>query len=599
MVHVFTRKLITALAFAVLSSYALAQTFSWPETYAATAKQGGTIQEVTVGDMTTFNPLLPTSAAEIALLGMITGPRLVYRDWLGTRTFKNDVGDYNLLWADLVEEVRREQEFVITVKRGWKWSDGTEMTVDDIITTARIVADLEVGANSRICSVTAEEEPIRYEKIDTYTMRVVFPKPQVNAIDMICFTLPSHIFGPAYAQGGAAGVQALWGIDATLNDIVSGGPYLLSEFLPGERVAFRKNPFYGEFVEAADGSPLPGPDEWVVTITEDRNAQLARCATGQCSFYYPATLDEVAAMQGALDSGSIEGTLLAELGPNTTTDYLFYNFNNTTICKAQLFRSTAFRQAINFLIDRQALIDAALGGLGFAGYDYQSAAAAPFDAPFLRARPFEFDPERGVQLLNALGFTELAEDGVLMNPDTGCRVDFDIQWNAGNTRRAQEVEIIRQTAIDYGVKINPKEVPSEWWNNAWRGTQLPRAFDFDAQIGALVGGDVDNPSGINVFPVAANLNGWNKSRADAQPWEILLERLSNQMNQELDLEARVEIYNERALLLRQHLPLTPLVSLPFNFYFNMGNVYPLDKMDAKSIEGPYYPGADRALLTTP
>ncbi len=600
MYQLFSSKFIFALVVVGIAGYGFAQPFVWPSNYAPTAQQGGTIREVSIGDFSTFNIVLSETSSETSVLNMITGPSLVYRDWLGTRTFKSETGEYNLLWASKIEEVRDEQEFIVTLKQGWKWSDGVEMTADDLVTTARIVADPDVLANSRPCAVTAEEEPIIYEKLNTYIVRIVYPKPEVNAIANTCYTMPAHIFGAAYDQGGAEAVKALWGIDTPLEQIVSGGPYLLSEYSPGQRLVLKKNPAFGQAVQAADGSSLPGPDEWIVTIVEDRNAQLALCSTGQCSFYYPTSLDEVSAMVEVVENGVVAGVILPEIGPAATTDHLFYNFNNTDICKSEMFSNTSFRQAINTMIDRQALIDAALGGLGFPGYDYQSQAAVPFDAPQLRNVPFEFDPERGVALLKSIGFTELGADGVLLNSDTGCRVEFDIQWNAGNTRRSQEVQIIAQTAAEYGVKINPKEVTMEVWNDAWRGTSLPRAHDFDAQIGALLGADIDNPAGINIFPIAANLNGWNKSKADAQPWEILIDRLSNQMNQELDLETRIAIYNERAQLMRDYLPLTPLVSLTFSFYHqNLGNVYPEDKLDANSIAAPYSPGTFRQLLTAP
>jgi peptide/nickel transport system substrate-binding protein len=360
-----------------------------------------------------------------------------------------------------------------------------------------------------------------------------------------------------------------------------------------------KNPTYTEFNQAFDGSPLPGPDTWTITIVEDQNAELALCSTGQCSVYYPDTLDEVAAMQEAVTSGTIPGTFLPEIGPGSLTDYLFFNFNNTNPCKSEMFRNTSFRQAINSMIDRQALIDAALGGLGVPGYDYLNEASAPFDAPALRDQPFEFSPERGVELLNSIGFTELDGDGVLTNPDTGCRVEFDIQYNAGNNRRAQEALVMSQTAIEYGVKINPKEVTVEVWGDSWGGTALPRAHDFDAQIGALVGGDIDNPAGENVFRLASNLNGWNKSKADAQPWEILMDRLTVEMGETLDLEERIAVFEERANLMREQLPLIPLISPSFHFYHNMGNVWPEDKLDSTSIQAPYRPGGSRGELTAP
>ena len=590
------KRFLLSLVLIAFASAALAQQFQWPENYAPTVTPGGAIDETTIGDFTTLNPILSSSATETVVLGMTLPPGLIYRDWIDSRTFQNEAGEYNLAWAESIEEVQPDLEFIVKVKEGWTWSDGTEMTADDIIAARTIIGDPDVESNSFACSVV-DEDPITYEKIDTYTVRIVHPTPRVNALANYCGEIPAHIYMPVYEAEGADGIKALWGVDTDVSELVSGGPYIISEFRPGERVVLEKNPAYGEAVQAADGSPLPGPDTWTVTITEDANAQLALCSTGQCSFYYPGTLDEVRAIQQAVQGGSIQGEFFPEIGPGSATDYLFYNFNNTDQCKADMFQNEAFRQAINFMIDRQALIDGAVGGLGVAGYDYQTAASAPFDAAFLD--PFEFNPEEGVALLNSIGFSETDSDGVLTNPETGCRVEFDVQYNDGNERRAQIGLILAQTAAEYGVAINPRAVSVEVWGESWDGTEMPRAHDFDAQIGALVGGDVDNPSGLNVFRVASNLNGWNKDAENTQAWELLMDRLTVQMNETLDLDERIAIYDERAELMREFLPLTPLITPSFHYYENMGNIWPIESLDASSIQSPYRPGNYRPNLMAP
>jgi hypothetical protein len=70
------------------------------------------------------------------------------------------------------------------------------------------------------------------------------------------------------------------------------------------------------------------------------------------------------------------------------------------------------------------------------------------------------------------------------------------------------------------------------------------------------------------------------------------------MNETLDLDARVALYDKRAQLMREQLPFTPLIARSFHFYHNLANVYPLEKMDSKSIESPYNPGGPREVLTT-
>ena len=435
------RRTLLTLALCSIGAFAFAQPFQWPEAYAPEAPQGGAIEETVFGDFLTLNPVLSSSATETAILNMIAGPDLAYRDWLGTRSFRDEEGNFNLLFASNIEEVREEQEFIITLREGWTWSDGTEITADDFMAARTIKGDPDVQSNDYSATEVGEDGRVEYEKLGTYQFRVTMPEPQVNAIGFnvgIIGAVPAHIYMPIYEESGAEGIRALWGVDTPVDQVVSGGPYVISEFSPGERIVLEKNPSYGEDVMAANGDPLPGPERWTITFTQDRNAQLALVTTGQASFYWPSTLDEVRAVQQAVQNGSINGDLFANIGPDGLVDFITYNFNTTNECKSTLFNSPDFRQAISIMINRDALVDAALGGLGFPAKDYQSAAAAPFDASNLD--PFEFNPERGVEILNSLGYTEEGPDGVLRNPDTGCRVSFDLQFNSGNDRRAQEAQ---------------------------------------------------------------------------------------------------------------------------------------------------------------
>ncbi len=81
-----------------------------------------------------------------------------------------------------------------------------------------------------------------------------------------------------------------------------------------------------------------------------------------------------------------------------------------------------------------------------------------------------------------------------------------------------------------------------------------------------------------------------------QPWEISMDRLSRRMDRTLDLEERVAVYNERAELMREYLPVTPLIQQAFSFYTNLGNTWPEEALDANSLESPYTPGNYRENL---
>lgn len=589
---------LTIVCFMLLAN---GQPFTWPAEYAATSKQGGTIQVSYFGDVSTFSPLFISSSQEVGLIGnFIRGPEIIYRDWLGSRSFKTD-GEWNMFWAKNIEEIALEQEYVVTLREGWQWSDGDAMDVDDVIAAYTLMGDEKVESDHFQCAHVGDK-PISVVKLSQYQYRITLPRPVVNALSLkSCAPIPAHIFMPVYEASGAEGVKALWNVSADVTEIISGGPYVITEFNPDERLVFEPNPFYSEVVKAADGSPIPGPERMVVSMLEDKNAQLSRVLTGQSDYLYPSTLDDLAAIQDAIDRGAISGVLYANIGPATSLDFITYNFNNTDVCKVTMFRDVIFRRAMSMLIDRQALVDTALGGLGIPSKDLNTSAAAPFDAPFLD--DFEFNPDEGVALLQSIGFTTYGNDNVLTNPDTGCRVDFDLQFNSGNSRRKQEAALIAQTARPFGVKINVKEVPLEVWLKSIRGDfdydeTGVRTIDYDAEIWGLSTGDFDNPSWNNVFTLQANLNSWNKSRVNIEAWEILLDRLTNQMDETLNLEDRVVVYNQRAEVMREYLPITPLISPNFHLYTNLGNMWPADKFNANSIARPYRPGNFPSLLQT-
>ena len=60
--------------------------------------------------------------------------------------------------------------------------------------------------------------------------------------------------------------------------------------------------------------------------------------------------------------------------------------------------------------------------------------------------------------------------------------------------------------------------------------------------------------------------------------------LTVEMNQELDLQRRIDIYNERATLMREYLPMTPLTSPALHHYRNVGNIWPVEAFDSLSMQ---------------
>ncbi|MFX5772742.1 ABC transporter substrate-binding protein, partial [Acinetobacter baumannii] len=81
--------------------------------------------------------------------------------------------------------------------------------------------------------------------------------------------------GPVYQKEGAEGIKKMWTLNEKPNNIVSGGPWLIESYRPGERLVLKRNPAFGEWNKDEAGNPLPYLDRYEIKIVKDINAALA------------------------------------------------------------------------------------------------------------------------------------------------------------------------------------------------------------------------------------------------------------------------------------------------------------------------------------
>ena len=103
---------------------------------------------------------------------------------------------------------------------------------------------------------------------------------------------PSSCYGPLTNRtqsktsptwGPSAGTLAeQWGVTTPPDSIVGLGPFVLSSYLPGQRLVFARNPHYWR--QDAQGRPLPYLDRLTLEIVPDQNAEMLRLESGQIDF---------------------------------------------------------------------------------------------------------------------------------------------------------------------------------------------------------------------------------------------------------------------------------------------------------------------------
>jgi peptide/nickel transport system substrate-binding protein len=128
--------------------------------------------------------------------------------------------------------------------------------------------------------------------------------------------------------------------DQSTTPIPSTGPYMIQSYTPNKQFIVVRNP---NFVATAN-IPATNPDKMTFKIVEDDSAALQQVINGQSDYdFHPIPVDRLADVQ------SKYGSQLKIYTPANT----YYFFMNSRIAP---FDKLAVRQAVNYAIDRNALV---------------------------------------------------------------------------------------------------------------------------------------------------------------------------------------------------------------------------------------------------
>ena len=128
--------------------------------------------------------------------------------------------------------------------------------------------------------------------------------------------------------------------DQSTHPIPATGPYMIQSYQPNKSFVLVRNPQYKHI----DGLPDGNPDKVVFKIVEDDSAALQQVINGQGDWdFHPIPTDRLASVQQKY------GDRLKIYTPANT----YYFFMNTRL---KPFNSLQVRKAVNYAIDRQALV---------------------------------------------------------------------------------------------------------------------------------------------------------------------------------------------------------------------------------------------------
>ena len=514
-------------------------------------KFGGQIVSSTIGEgPKTFNPWVSKDATSSQV------GELLYDSLLSTDPVTGEVIPRLAKDIKVSDDMKK---YTISLRKGVKWSDGKEITADDVVFTWNDIILGGYGNTSLRDSVLIDGEYPKVRKIDKYTIEFSIKKPFAPFLRSVGTQIaPKHVFEKAVKKGKRY-FDSYLGTTVNPNDIVASGPFILEEYVPAQRVIFKRNPNY--YVIDEEKRLLPYVDKYVVLIVGDLNNELLKFEAGELDVISVRGKD----VPRFKEKEKKSDFKLYNLGPNTGTMFLAFNMNTrknsddefyVNPVKQKWFNDLKFRTAIDYAIDRDAMVNNVANGVAQPLFTAESLSSIYLNEKL--ASGHERNLEYAKTLLKEAGFY-LDKAGILHDKE-GNVVEFDLYTNAGQTEREACGVMVKEDLRDLGIKVNFKPIE---FNSLV--SKMMTTSDWDMVLMGLTGSPLEPHSGKNVWNSKGHLHLFNMrfqgDKCDVVlPWEKELDEIIEQGALELDYEKRKLIYDKYQQIIYDQRPIIYLYS---------------------------------------
>ncbi len=501
------------------------------------------------------------------------GPK-TFNPWTSKDATSSEIGDLmydSLLTTDpdtgkvipkLAKELtvsQNQKVYTIKLRQGVKWSDGKEITADDVVFTWNEIILAGFGNTSLRDSVLIDGEYPKVKKLDKYTVEFTIKKPFAPFERFVGAQIaPAHIFSQVVKKGKRY-FDSYLGTTVNPKDIVASGAFLLEEYVPAQRVILKRNPDY--YTIDKNKNILPYIDKYVILIVGDLNNELLKFEAGELDVISVRGKD----LPRLKEKEKKSDFKIYNLGPNTGTMFITFNLNTrkdkdgkyyVKPIKQKWFNDINFRTAIDYAIDRNAMVNNVANGAAQPLFTAESLSSIFLNEEL--ASGHEKDIEYAKSLLYQSGFY-LDKKGYLHDKE-GNEVEFDLYTNAGQTEREACGVMIKEDLKELGIKVNFKPIE---FNSLV--SKIMSTSDWDMILIGLTGSPLEPHSGKNVWYSKGHLHLFNmRFSSDNEiillPWEKELDDIIEQGALELDYQKRKIIYDKYQQIIYDQRPIIYLYS---------------------------------------
>ncbi len=433
--------------------------------------------------------------------------------------------------------------WTLKLRRDVTFSDGAAFSSADVQFTFDALFDKRV-ASELATSLLVGGQPIVARATSADTVILTFAAsygPGLSLLDAIPI-LPRHKLEAALSAGK---FREAWSTTTPPVEIVGLGPFVLKEYVPGQRLLFARNPRYWRKDES--GAALPRLSEIEVQIVPDQNAELLRLTSGTSDLTNSQVRAEDLAPLRRLES---EGRVkLVSAGISINPDGLWFNL--TPGADAAKDRSwlqrEELRRAISYAVDRQAFVNTVFLGAATPIYGPVTPGNKEWFVPNLPTT--EHDPVRAKALLALIGLTDSNGDGLLEDAH-GKPATFSVLTQKGHTVLERSVAFLRDQLRQVGLTMDI--VPLE------QGAMLDRFFkgQYEAMYFYTQSDSFDPARSPDFWLSSGGFHVWQPNqKTPARPWEAQIDDLMRRESATIDRAAEQKLFAEVQRSMAEHLPI--------------------------------------------
>ena len=318
-------------------------------------KAGGTLRmSLADSDVTSFDPIVPFD--NMSIWTMLHMYDQLVRAGKDGATVEPDAADS---WRTSPDG----KTWVLHIRDGVTFADGTPLTAVDAQLALERAGSKDSNFEDNFALVS------HATATDPHTLVVSLKQPSASFL--------------AYASLYAASIAPEKAVKAQGNKFwdhpIGSGPYVLAEWVKGDHVTLRRNPHYWQ-------KPYPYLDELRFDVLTDDNTRMLKFRSGELDIATNVPPNQVEPLKRTKG-------VVVKLFPQMRTDYVYYNHARKPINDIRV------RQALNYAIDRQAILKSVLYG-----YGTQATSMLP---PMLdwndQLKPYPFDTAKARALMQEAG----------------------------------------------------------------------------------------------------------------------------------------------------------------------------------------------------